>query len=234
MADRRPLIAIDGVAGAGKSTLAAELASRLGVEQLDTGAMYRAVALLALRHGVDTSCGDRLAQLARTMRFDPGPPPLMDQVPVGPDLRTAEVDAAVSPVASHPAVRAELVRRQREWIGLRNGAVVEGRDIGSVVAPDADLKLYLVAQPHVRASRRAAQRSGGPGDPAGGPPGSRSESGATDPAEEHGALQLQLEKRDLQDRSRVTAPLAQAPDARVLDTSAATVDELVRTVMSWL
>ena len=222
--ERRPLIAIDGVAGAGKSTLAAELARRLGVEMLDTGAMYRAVALLALRRGVDPCSGDRLEEVARAMRFQPGPPPVLDDEAVGAALRTPQVDAAVSLVASHAGVRAELVRRQREWIAGRNGGVVEGRDIGSVVAPEADLKLYLVAQPDVRASRRAAQRDGEPEDA-----GSEAAEAAR-----HGALQLELEARDRHDSSRATAPLAQAPGARVVDTSEATVDELVGMVMSWL
>lgn len=234
MPDRRPLIAIDGVAGAGKSTLAKELSKRLGVEMLDTGAMYRAVALLALRGGVDPSSGERLAGIARAMRFEPGPPTTLEGQQVGPELRTPEVDAAVSAVASHAGVRAELVRRQREWIAGRHGGVVEGRDIGSVVAPEADLKLYLVAQPEVRASRRAAQRDGHQGGTGAGTARVGQPHGGPAAVSGHGALQVQLEARDLKDSSRATAPLAQAADARVVDTSSATVDELIGMVMSWL
>lgn len=149
-----PLVTIDGPAGSGKSTVAAALASRLGVERLDTGAMYRAVTLLVLRSGTDAADGPAVARLAREMSLELGQNVILDGEDVTSEIRSAAVDGAVSVVASHADVRAELVRRQREWARQRGAGVVEGRDIGSVVFPDADVKIFLTADPIERARRR--------------------------------------------------------------------------------
>ena len=130
-------IAIDGPGGAGKSTLARNLAARLGLEWLDTGAMYRSVALRALRAGVDVADEERLGELAAGMDLEVGHRVVLDGEDVTEAIRSAEVDAVVSKVAAHPAVRRELVKRQRSWVAARGGGIVEGRDITSVVLPDA-------------------------------------------------------------------------------------------------
>ncbi len=143
------VIAIDGPAGSGKSTVARLLAQRLGLEYLDTGAMYRSVALAALQQGVDPSDAAALEALAPSV-----------EVVSGDAIRTPEVNGTVSLVASVAGVRAEMVRRQREWVASRHGGVVEGRDIGTVVFPDAPLKVFLVADPWERARRRLMQRLG--------------------------------------------------------------------------
>ncbi|MGH9075711.1 MAG: (d)CMP kinase, partial [Acidimicrobiales bacterium] len=154
-------VAIDGPGGSGKSTLAAALADRLGVERLDTGAMYRAVALAALDAGVAPGDAAGVEELARGMdvrvsgaRVDLG------GVDVSGSVRTPDVTRAASVVAAHPGVRAELVARQQAWVRARGGGVVEGRDIGAVVCPDADLKLYVTASESERARRRAAELAG--------------------------------------------------------------------------
>jgi CMP/dCMP kinase len=144
MAVRMRVIAIDGPAGSGKSTVARTLAERLGLPYLDTGAMYRSVALAALRNGVDPGDSDAVAVLAPTVEIESGEA-----------IRSADVNAVVSVVAAVPGVRAELVRRQREWVDEHGGGVVEGRDIGTVVFPDADLKVFLTASEEERARRRS-------------------------------------------------------------------------------
>lgn len=144
MAVRMRVIAIDGPAGSGKSTVARTLAERLELPYLDTGAMYRSVALAALRKGIDPADSEAVAALAPTVEIESGSA-----------IRTAEVNAVVSLVASVPAVRAELVRRQREWVEKHGGGVVEGRDIGTVVFPEADLKVFLTASEEERARRRS-------------------------------------------------------------------------------
>ena len=154
-------VAIDGPAGAGKSTVARALAERLGLERLDTGAMYRAVAWVALERGIDINDATSLAELARTMTLNVNETVTVDGVDVTDAIRSAAVDAAVSVVAANAEVRTELVRRQRAWVDQRGGGVVEGRDIGTVVLPEADLKIYLTASPAERARRRAKERSDG-------------------------------------------------------------------------
>jgi cytidylate kinase len=167
---RRPLIAIDGPAGSGKSTLARRLADALGVPYLNTGLMYRALALRALRDGVDVDDAPGLARLARELTFDLDsslrPPELrIDGLAPGEDLRSLEVESIVSRVARHPEVRAELRREQQRL--CEGGGVVEGRDIGTVVARDADVKLFVHAEEEERVARRLDER--GPGDPKAGP-----------------------------------------------------------------
>lgn len=207
------VVAIDGPSGAGKSTLAAALALRLGVERLDTGAMYRALALLALRNGVAPCDGHSLSSLARSMDLRVGERVLLGGEDVSDAIRDKAVDEVVSVVASHGQVRQELVRRQRLWAQERGGGVVEGRDIGTVVFPRARLKIFLTADPSVRAARRAVQ-------------GGQSTS-ALD-------VQTAMAERDRFDSSRSESPLSVAEDARVIDSTSATVGELVEEVMSWL
>ncbi len=204
------LVAIDGPAGSGKSTVAAALAARLGLARLDTGAMYRAVALAALERGVDPGDADALAALARGLEIEVAETVRVDGRDVSAAIRSPEVNAVVSEVAAHPAVRAELVRRQRAWALARGSGVVEGRDIGTVVLPDATLKVYLDADPAVRAQRRAA---GGhlPGE------------GATS-----------LRERDAKDAGRAASPLRVAPGALVIDSSVLGVDEVVGRILAAL
>ena len=138
------VIAIDGPAGSGKSTVARAVAARLGLDYLDTGAMYRSVALTALRQGVDPADAEAVARVAVDVVIDDTDA-----------IRTPEVNAVVSVVAANPDVRREMVRRQRAWIAAHAGGVVEGRDIGSVVCPDAELKVFLTATEEERARRRS-------------------------------------------------------------------------------
>ena len=199
------VVAIDGPAGAGKSTIAKALAAKLQVRYLDTGAMYRAVTFAAMNSGIDLLNQDLVAELTRESKML-----LTDESVVinGLDatvaIRSSEVTAAVSTVAANSQVRTELRERQRQWIADHNGGVVEGRDIGSVVFPDATLKVYLTASPIVRAKRRVAQ-SGGNVD----------------------EIAAAIASRDLQDSSRSDSPLTQTDDAVTIDTSDRSIDEVV-------
>ena len=205
------VIAIDGPSGSGKTTVAREVASRLGVEHLDTGAMYRGVALAALRRGVDAGDEEAVARLARDVRIEVGDRVVVDGADATADIRSDEVTAAVSQVASNARVRAEMVRRQREWAELRGGGVVEGRDIGTVVFPDADLKVYLTAGDSERARRRSAETGG-----------------------ERDTVAADMARRDQADSARTASPLKPADGAVVLDTSDLSVDEVVEEVMGRL
>jgi len=155
------IVAIDGPAGAGKSSVATALAERLGFRYLDTGAMYRALTWLALRDAVALDDGAALAELARVrpVVFGLGREVSIDGVDVTAEIREPEIDAAVPVVASHPDVRAVMRGRQRQ-LGRRGNVVIEGRDIGVVVVPEAEVKVWLIADPAVRASRRQAERAG--------------------------------------------------------------------------
>lgn len=207
-----PLIAIDGPSGSGKSTLARALAERLGLPRLDTGAMYRAVALAVLRAGVDPSDGERAGAIARAASVEVGERVLLDGKDVTEEIRSPEVDETVSVVAAHPSVRRALQARQRAWAEERGGGVVEGRDIGTAVLPDATVKVFLVADLDERARRRAAQATGTPAARA----------------------RAVIEKRDALDAVREDSPLRQAPDALVLDSTRRSVDELVEEVLARL
>jgi CMP/dCMP kinase len=199
------IIAIDGPAGAGKSTVARALAARLGLEYLDTGAMYRAVTFAAMRRGIDTADLERVAELARQVSLEVGEHGvLVDGVDATTEIRSREVTTAVSAVAANSAVRTELVRRQREWANERGGGVLEGRDIGSVVFPDADLKLYLTASPRVRAERRVAEAGGDVDE-----------------------IEAAIERRDLHDTSRSVGPLVEAEGATVVDTTGLGIDAVL-------
>jgi cytidylate kinase len=202
------VIAIDGPAGAGKSTVARALASRLGLEYLDTGAMYRAVTLAAMRRGIDLADLDQVAKLAEELSLEVGEHGvLVDGIDATTDIRSREVTTAVSAVAANKAVRAELVRRQRSWANQRGGGVLEGRDIGSVVFPDAELKLYLTAAPRVRAERRVAEAGG-------------------DVAE----MTEAIERRDQYDRTRADGPLVEADGSIVVDTTGLSIDEVLERI----
>jgi cytidylate kinase len=198
------VVAIDGPAGSGKSTLSRALAVRLGLERLDTGAMYRSVAWAVLQRRIDTGDRDAVAEVARGLDIEVGDRVLADGTDVTEAIRGAEVSATVSAVAANPAVRTVMVERQRRWVADHGGGVVEGRDIGSVVLPDATLKLYLTASPEVRAARR-------------------SEEGAEAVA-----------RRDRLDSTRAASPLEVPDGARVIDTGAASVDQIVEEVVAWL
>jgi cytidylate kinase len=208
--NKRITIAIDGPAGAGKSTIARRLAKRLGFVYIDTGAMYRAVALWALRTGVAPSDMHRLERLAleADIQFAPGGSTvLLNGEDVTDAIRTAEVSEAASQVSVIPAVRRALVAKQRE-IGEQASVVMEGRDIGSVVFPDAKVKIFLDAHPEARVARRAME--------------------ASLPAE---VVSEQIEERDRRDRTRVESPLVQAPDAVYVDTTGLTADEVEEAVL---
>jgi len=209
-----PVIAIDGPAGAGKSTVAKEVARQLGLERLDTGAMYRAVTLLSLEQGIDPHDGEAVAALARSMDLNVGERVVLDGRDVTDLIREPAVTRAVSVVSAHAELRAELVRRQRAWAATNGGGVVEGRDIGSVVLPDADLKIFLTADSAERAWRRAAEQGVGPDDLA--------------------ATAESMRRRDELDSSRAVSPLVVAPDAVVVDSTGRSVDSVVEEVLSRL
>jgi cytidylate kinase len=210
----RTVVAIDGPAGSGKSSVARALAARLGVPYLDTGAMYRALGLLALERGVDPD--DRAAaagiaaaaSLALRLGAEGGTEVWLDGAPVDERIRSSEVGAVTSRLAVHPEVRARLVTLQREFVG-RHGGVLEGRDIGTRVVPETRCKFFLDAEPEVRAGRRLAEL--------------RDKGVAVDPQ----ALGREIAERDARDRSRPESPLAPAPDAVRVDTTGLSLDEVV-------
>ena len=207
-----PVVAIDGPAGSGKSTVARAVAARLGIAYLDTGAMYRSVAFAALGHGVDPTDGEALAKLASGLDIQLGERVLVDGIDATGAIRGPDVTAIVSTVSAHPAVRAEMVRRQRSWASEHGGGVAEGRDIGTVVFPDADLKVFLTASEEERARRR--QRD--------------------DRAPDVNAVAADLARRDALDSKRAASPLRPADDAVVIDTTGRTVDDVVAEVLSLL
>jgi cytidylate kinase len=213
MRDRRPIIAIDGPAGAGKSTVAKHLAAHFGLLNLETGAMYRAFALKGLRSGISPEDAAGLQHLAGTTAIvlEPasnGNRVLLDGVDVTGEIRDPEVTQAASRVSVHPAIRAWMVDLQRE-MGSRGGVVMEGRDIGTVVFPDADLKFFLDASPEARSQRRYEQAG----------------SGAVVATPE--AISKELRERDERDRNRAESPLRAAPDAVVIDSTRLSLDEVL-------
>ena len=210
----RLVVAVDGTSGSGKSSTSRGVAVRLGLRYLDTGAMFRAMTWWMLREGVDVDDPDAVA--ARCLEpeilsgTDPeGPGIMVDGIDVGVAIRTDEVNAAVSQVSVVPAVRTRLLELQREVIG-EGGIVVEGRDIGSVVWPEAEVKVYLTADAEARAARRAAET------------GSIDVSGTRE----------SLLSRDRIDSGRATAPLAMAADAVAVDTTGHTLDEVIDRVVA--
>jgi CMP/dCMP kinase len=211
----KPLtIAIDGPSGAGKGTIARTVAAELGYQHIDSGAMYRAIGWKALRQNVPFDEEARIAQLARRARIEMSNDRVtIDDTDVTRAIRTPEIDRAAAAVARLPAVRSVLVERQRQ-LGAGGGIVMEGRDIGTVVFPQADVKIYLDASPDERARRRAA-------DPA--------HSAGTKPVSE---VVTALIARDELDRTRAASPLYAAPDAVVIDTTGKSINEVVKEVMT--
>jgi cytidylate kinase len=212
------VIALDGPSGSGKSTVARAVARALGWRYLDTGATYRAATLAAVRAGVDLADGPAVAAAVARARIelsvDPDKPGVtLDGDDVTAEIRGPQVTGAVSAVSAVPQVREQLVALQRSLIG--EGAVVEGRDIGTAVAPDAPVKVYLDASPEVRASRRAAD----------------ADAGVTATGDVVDAVAADLARRDRLDSSRAASPLQIAPDALHLDSSAMTADEVVVRVL---
>ena len=207
------VIAIDGPAGSGKSTVARAVADRLELEYLDTGAMYRGVAHAVLRRGINPTDRAAVAEVARAVSLDVTRSScLVDGEDASGAIRGPEVTGAVSAVAANPDVRVEMVARQREWVAELGGGVMEGRDIGSVVFPDAEVKVYLTASPEVRARRRAAEVPGLDVD----------------------AVAADIRRRDEADSSRTASPLVTADGAQVLDTSELTVDGVVDAIVEML
>lgn len=208
------MIAVDGTSGSGKSSTSRGVAERLGLRYLDTGAMFRAMTWWLLSEGVDVHDAEAVAAVAGRPRIESGTDPLaptitVDGADVSVGIRSAEVNAAVSPVSAVPAVRTRLLDLQREAIG-EGGIVVEGRDIGSVVWPQAEVKVYLSADPDARAERRAAEEGGA----------------------DLASTQQSLLERDRIDSGRATAPLTMADGAVHVDSTHLTLDEVVETILA--
>jgi len=205
------VVAIDGPSGAGKSTAGRTLAARLGYTYVDTGAMYRALTLKALRAGVSPEAEVALVALARETSIeleDGGRRVRLDGIDVTSEIRSRDVTAAVSAVSAHPGVRRDMVERQRR-LGAGGGVVLDGRDIGTAVFPDAEAKFYLDADPRKRARRRQAELQA---------------AGSDIGLEE---LEREIRARDAADSTRADSPLVRATDATLVDTSALTAEEVV-------
>lgn len=211
----RPIITIDGPAGAGKSTVAREIARRLGLLYLDTGAMYRAVTLKALRLGLTPQDEEKIAQMARETDIsfgENGRRVFLDGEEVTEEIRTPQIDKVISDYVKIPSLRRVMVERQRE-IGRKGGVVAEGRDMGTVVFPEADLKIYLDASPSVRAERRWRELR---------------ERGIEADLEE---IRQDMMERDFKDAARREGPLKPALDAVIIDTSDLTVEQVVQRIL---
>jgi cytidylate kinase len=197
----RVIVAIDGPGGSGKSTVARAVAAALELDHLDTGAMYRVVTLEASRRGVPADDEAALVALADSLEIVVAERVLVDGADVTEEIRGDDVNERVSLVAANPGVRTSLVRRQREWVAERGAGVVEGRDIASVVLPDADVKVYLTASEAERARRRAEEQG---------------QLGSPDPLE---AARVSITARDSADSSRAVSPLVVADGAVVIDST---------------
>jgi cytidylate kinase len=207
------VIAIDGPAGAGKSTVGRALAARLGLDYLDTGAMYRAMTVAAQRRGVAVGDLAEVAAMAPSVEIEVAEDGtvVVDGVDATGVIRSREVTADVSQIAANPAVRRVLVEQQREWVRARGGGVVEGRDIGSVVFPDAALKLFVTASPRVRAERRRGEIGGNLAD-----------------------IEAAIIARDRFDSTRDHSPLTETDDAVTIDTTGMTITEVVDKIAGML
>ena len=203
------VVAIDGPAGAGKSTVAKALAQALQLKYLDTGAMFRAVTSLALSSGIDVHNESAVSAVAENMNLvmENGLV-LANGTDVTTDIRSIAVTSAVSTVAANSRVRANMRDRQRMWSDLNRGGVIEGRDIGTVVFPDAVLKVYLTASPRVRAERRVAEAGG-----------------------DIDEIERSIAERDLKDSTRTDSPLQESADSVVVDTSNRSIEDIVGSIV---
>ena len=203
------VVAIDGPAGAGKSTVAKALAHALQLKYLDTGAMFRAVTSLVLSSGTDVHDESAVGAVAENMNLvmENGLV-LADGTDVTTDIRSIAVTSAVSTVAANSRVRANMRDRQRLWSDLNRGGVIEGRDIGTVVFPDAVLKVYLTASPRVRAERRVAEAGG-----------------------DIDEIERSIAERDLKDSTRTDSPLQESADSVVVDTSNRSIEDIVGSIV---
>jgi cytidylate kinase len=209
------VVAVDGPSGSGKSTVARGVASALGLDVLDTGAMYRAVTLAALDVGIDLRDADACTEVARRARIElDDATVVLDGRDVTTDIRGPHVTGAVSIVSAHPGVREVLVARQRVWVQEHHGGVVEGRDIGTVVFPDAAVKVFLTASDEERARRRQ-----------------RDEVAAAREVDVE-SVRESLVRRDQLDSTRAVSPLRAAPDALVVDTTTRTADDVVADIVA--
>ena len=203
------VVAIDGPAGAGKSTIARELARVLNLPYLDTGAMYRGITCAALRKGIDPSDDAAVAELALITQLDISEDGLLvDGIDATADIRGEAVTRAVSSVAANSEVRRDLRERQRSWVASRGGGVVEGRDIATVVFPDARLKVFLTASPLVRAQRRVAQIGG-----------------------DVDQIARDIAERDHKDSTRSDSPLRESENAILVDTSNRSIEDVVNQIV---
>jgi len=205
-----PVVAIDGPAGAGKSTVARLVAEKIAVPYLDTGAMYRCVALAVLRSGVEQSDTQAIAKIAKEVQIVlQDDQVFLDGMEVSHDIRTQEVGAVVSVIAAMTPVRDSMRSQQQRWINDHQGGVVEGRDIGTVVLPNADIKIFLTASANERAARRVQQNGG-----------------------DLVQVAREIEDRDRLDSTRLDSPLVPAKDAIHVDTTGLTINDVVSNIVS--
>lgn len=220
------IVAIDGPAGSGKSTVAHAIAERCGLTYLDTGAMFRCVGLACVQRGIDLEDASAVAEVAQSIHIefgtsDEGQTVILDGVDVTHDLRTPAIDRAASKVSPIPEVRTAMLSLQRA-VGAQGDVVAEGRDIGTVVFPDAEVKVFLTADAEARALRRAVQREG---------KDAAKDANATADAAKVQAILDDIKRRDQADSTRAVAPLRAADDAHRIDSSSMGIEDVIAEVM---